>query len=308
MRWPRSMKAPAWPRRMPDQPLLQPSIGALLCRGGAVLRQAGIDDPRREARLLLAHALGRDPASLIAAAKQTAAPENFDALVARRAARVPLSQVLGEREFWSLTFRVTADVLTPRSETETLIEAALAALPDRGAVWRVLDLGTGSGCLLAAALSEFPRAFGVGVDRSAAALAVARGNLLALGLSNRAALLCADWHAPLAKNFDLVLSNPPYVESGAIATLDPEVATHEPRLALDGGADGLVAYRAILNGLAEQLAPNGVAVLELGAGQAEAVAAIAAQGGLEVQDIRPDLAAIPRALVLRQASGFRGLE
>jgi release factor glutamine methyltransferase len=308
MRWPRSMKALAWPRRMPDPALSQSTIGALLCRAGAVLRDAGIDDPRREARLLLAHALGRDPATLIAAAKQTAAPENFDALVARRAARVPLSQVLGEREFWSLRFRVTPDVLTPRPETETLIEAALATLPDRLAVARVLDLGTGSGCLLAAALTEFPRAFGIGVDRSAAALAVARGNVLALGLSGRAALLCADWHAPLADNFDLVLSNPPYIEQAAIAALAPEVATHEPRLALDGGADGLAAYRAILDGLAGKLAPGGVAVLELGAGQAGAVTAMAQRQGLAVQEIRPDLAAIPRALVLRQPSGFRGLE
>lgn len=293
---------------MPDPALSQSTIGALLCRAGAVLRHAGIDDPRREARLLLAHALGRDPAALIGAAKQTAAPENFDALVARRAARVPLSQVLGAREFWSLKFRVTPDVLTPRPETETLIEAALAALPDRAAVARVLDLGTGSGCLLAAALTEFPRAFGIGVDRSVAALAVARGNLDSLGLAGRAALLRADWHAPLAQTFDLVLSNPPYIGSAGIAALDPEVAAHEPRLALDGGADGLDAYRTILDGLAEKLASGGVAVLELGAGQAAAVSAIAVQGGLAVDAICPDLAAIPRALVLRQPRGFRGLE
>jgi release factor glutamine methyltransferase len=284
------------------------TIGALLCRAGAALRQAGIDDPRREARLLLAHALGRDPAALIGAARETVPDAGFDALVARRAARVPLSQVLGMREFWSQRFRVTADVLTPRPETETLIEAALAALPDRGAVARVLDLGTGSGCLLAAALSEFPRAFGTGIDRSVAALAVACGNLLALGLADRAALVRADWHAPLAGPFDLVLSNPPYIEQAAIAALDPEVATYEPRLALDGGPDGLVAYRAILDGLAGKLAPGGVAILELGAGQAEAVAAIAQCRGLAVADIRPDLAAIPRALVLRRSSGFRGLE
>lgn len=293
---------------MADPALSQSTIGALLCRAGEVLRQAGIDDPRREARVLLAHALGRDPTSLIGAGKETAAPENFDALVARRASRVPLSQVLGEREFWSLSFRVTADVLTPRPETETLIEAALAALPDRAAVARVLDLGTGSGCLLAAALHEFPSAFGIGTDRSAAALLVARGNLDALGLANRAAVLRADWHAPLAENFDLVLGNPPYIDSGAITALDPEVAAHEPRLALDGGADGLDAYRAILVGLASKLAPGGVAVLELGAGQADAVAAIAQRHGLVVAGIRPDLAAIPRALVLRQPSGFRGLE
>lgn len=288
---------------MPDQ-----TIGALLCRAGSVLRDAGIDDSRREARLLLAHALGRDAATLIGAAREPAMPTGFDALLARRAAREPLSQILGEREFWSLALRVTPDVLTPRPETETLIEAALAALPDRAAVSRVLDLGTGSGCLLAAALSEFPRAFGIGTDRSAAALHVARGNLDALGLAGRAALLRADWHAPLAETFDLVLSNPPYIESGAITALDPEVAAHEPRLALDGGADGLDAYRAILDGLASKLAPNGIVVLELGAGQADAVAAIAQRNGLVVQGIRPDLAAIPRALVLRQPSGFRGLE
>lgn len=275
------------------------TIGALLCDAGAKLRAAGITDARREARLLLGHALGRDPTSLIGAAQEAVDPGGFPQLLARRAARAPLSQVLGHREFWSLRFRVTPDVLTPRPDSETLIEAAREALPDARQVRQVLDLGTGSACLLAAALSEFPAAFGVGVDRSAAALAVAAANLAALGLAGRAALVRGSWHGALAGPFDLVLCNPPYIESGDLAGLEPEVVRHEPLGALDGGADGLEAYREVLAGLGGHLAAHGVAVLELGAGQAPAVAALAEAEGLEVLTIRPDLAAIPRALVLR---------
>lgn len=284
---------------MPESELARSTIGALLCEAGTKLRGAGIADARREARLLLGHALGRDPTSLIGAAQESVDPGAFPQLLARRAARAPLSQVLGHREFWSLCFQVTPDVLTPRPDSETLIEAARDALPDSRQVRRVLDLGTGSACLLAAALSEFPRAFGVGVDRSAAALAVAATNLAALGLAGRAALVRGSWHGALAGPFDLVLCNPPYIETGHLAGLEPEVVRHEPLGALDGGADGLDAYRAVLAGLGGQLAAHGVAVLELGAGQAQAVAALAVVEGLEVLTIRPDLAAIPRALVLR---------
>jgi release factor glutamine methyltransferase len=284
---------------MPDPACASATIGALLCQAGSVLRAAGIPDARREARLLLGHALGRDPTGLIGAAQESVNPGAFPQLLARRAARAPLSQVLGHREFWSLCFQVTPDVLTPRPDSETLIEAARAAFPESHQVRRVLDLGTGSACLLAAALSEFPAAFGVGVDRSAAALAVAAANLAALGLAGRAALVRGSWHGALAGPFDLVLCNPPYIETGHLAGLEPEVARHEPLAALDGGADGLAAYRAVLAGLVGKLAAHGVAVLELGAGQAASVAALAVQAGLEIVAIRPDLAAIPRALVLR---------
>lgn len=276
------------------------TIGALLCRAGARLRDAGIENPRREARLLLGHALGLDPAQLVARAHDPAEAPGFDALVARRAAHEPAAHILGVREFWGMAFRVGPAVLVPRPDSETLIEAALGACPDREAVARVLDLGTGSGALLCAALAEFPAAHGIGLDRSLAALAVARGNAAALGLGDRAGFVAGDWLAAIVGGFDLVLANPPYVAEAEMAALALELG-HEPRAALVAGADGLDAYRVILPGLAGVLAPAGVAVLELGAGQADAVAGLAAAAGLAVQAVRHDLAAIPRALVLARA-------
>ncbi len=163
---------------------------------------------------------------------------------------------------------------------------------------RILDLGTGTGCLLLAALTEFPAAFGVGVDRVPDAAALAGRNARATGLAGRCAMVCADWAAPLAGRFDLVLSNPPYIESETIAGLMPEVALHEPRSALDGGADGLDAYRALLAALPDLLAPGGVAVLELGVGQADRVAALACAAGFRAPALRHDLGGIARAAVL----------
>jgi release factor glutamine methyltransferase len=219
-----------------------------------------------------------------------------------RAAREPLAQITGHREFWSLDFAVTADTLVPRPDTETLIEAALAAFPARAAVRRVLDLGTGTGCLLLAALHEFPDAFGVGVDRVPAAAALAARNAAALGMADRAALLCADWASALAGRFDLVLCNPPYIPAAEIAGLMADVALYEPASALAGGADGLDAYRAVLPVLPGLLEPGGVAVLEIGQGQAGAVTALAARNRLAeglASGPRADLAGIARALVLR---------
>jgi release factor glutamine methyltransferase len=272
------------------------TIGGLLCRAGAVLRAAGVENARAEARRLLAHALGVDAGTLVARAHDAADAPGFDALLARRAAREPMAYITGAREFWGMPFHVTPDVLIPRPDSETLVEAALEAFPDRRAVARVLDLGTGSGALLAAALREFGAATGVGVDRSGAALAVAQANLAALGLGARTRWIEGGWDVPIDGRFDLVLCNPPYVEDAALAALDPELA-HEPRGALAAGADGLDAYRALLPTLPARLVPGAVAIVELGAGQAAAVAALApwAETGL-----RHDLAAIPRALVLRQ--------
>jgi release factor glutamine methyltransferase len=280
------------------------TVGSLLCEAGTVLRAAGIEEPRGEARLLLGHVLGRAPGLLTVGARQPVADADaarFRALVARRAQHVPAAHLTGTRGFWTLDLIVTPDVLVPRPDTETLIEAALAALPDRRAVRRVLDLGTGSGALLLAALSEFPAALGIGLDRSAAALALARANAARAGLADRARFLCGDWSAALGGAFDLVLANPPYIPSGEIAGLAPEVRDHDPRAALDGGADGLDAYRAILADLPRVLAPAGRAVLELGAGQAEKVGVLAAEGGLAVAELRQDLGRIPRAIVLRHA-------
>ena len=269
-----------------------------LRHGTERLRHAGIDSPRREARLLLGHALGRSQTDLLAVPADVIDPGSFLSLVARRAAREPLAHILGTREFWSLDFEVSPATLIPRPDSETLIEAALAAFPDRHAVRRVLDLGTGTGCLLLAALTEFPGAFGIGLDRTPLALALARRNARRLGLGARAAFAAGDWAHAIAGRFDLVLCNPPYVPTGEIGGLMPEVARYEPASALDGGLDGLRAYAALLPELPRLLAPGGAAVLELGHGQAEAVAGLATRAGLTTLS-RTDLAGIPRALVGR---------
>ena len=261
---------------------------------------AALPSPRLEARLLLADALGVTPETLLGARDRAIPPDAhaaYAAAIARRAAHVPLALIRGRREFWSLDLAVSAATLIPRPESETLIEAALAAFPDHPP-GRVLDLGTGTGCLLLAALSEYPAAFGVGIDRVPEAATLARDNAARLGLAARTAFLIADWAAPLSGRFDLILSNPPYIRSDDIRDLMTEVAAHEPASALDGGADGLTAYRALVPALPGLLAPGGVAILELGLGQAGAVAALARAAGLAAA-IRPDLAGIPRALVMR---------
>jgi release factor glutamine methyltransferase len=279
------------------------TIGALLCEAGARFREAGIDEARIEARLLLGHVLGRKPLSLPMDGRRAVAEDDaarFRALVARRAAHEPSAYLTGTRGFWTLDLAVTPDVLIPRQDTETVVSAALDHV-GRGGVHRMLDLGTGSGAILLALLAECPSAFGVGVDRSEAALAVAAANTAAAGLAARTGFVRGDWAEAVAGCFDIVVSNPPYIARETIATLAPEVAAHEPRAALDGGEDGLDAYRCILPTLPRLLAPGSVAVLEIGAGQAEAVSSFAAEVGLRVLEIRQDLGGIPRAVVLRGA-------
>ncbi len=280
------------------------TVGAALCHAGRQLRAAGFEAPRLEARLLLAHALGcrtvdllRDPHTPVPAE----AARRFADLLRRRLDHVPAAHLLGCQEFWSLSFVVSPATLVPRADSETLIEAALALFPDPRAVRRVLDLGTGTGCLLLAALAEFPQATGLGVDLVPEAAALARGNARRQGQADRAAFVVADWAAALAGRFDLVLGNPPYVESAAIGGLMPEVARHEPASALDGGADGLDAYRAIVAALPRLLAPGGRVVLELGLGQRPAVERLALAAGLRMFGYRSDLAGIPRALSLGAA-------
>jgi release factor glutamine methyltransferase len=268
-------------------------------RGAARLRAAGIENARLEARLLLAHALSADVAALLREPERNIDTGQLEALLARREAREPLAFILGRREFWSLPFAVSPATLIPRPDSETLVEAALGAVPP-GMPALVLDLGTGTGCLLLAVLHERPAAFGVGVDISPHAAALAARNARDLGLARRSAFLCGDWATALDGRFDLVLANPPYVESAAIAGLMPDVACHEPRSALDGGPDGFDAYRAILPHLPRLLTPGGTAILELGAGQAEIACRMAAAYALGAES-RVDLATITRAIVLRQA-------
>ena len=271
------------------------TLGERLFQATAVLAASGVDEPRREARLLLCHAAGLDATGLLRRIAADLPVPGFEDLVARRAAREPLAFITGVQPFWSFSVAVAPDTLIPRADSETLIEAAKQLCPV-ASVRRVLDLGTGTGCLLFAALAEFPQAWGVGVDRSPRAAGLARHNGAALGLSDRAAIVCADWAAALAGRFDLVLCNPPYVQTGELAALMPEVARYEPRAALDGGADGLGAYRSVVAALPGLLAPGGCAILELGAGQADAVAALARTSGLQPGAPHADLAGIPRAL------------
>ncbi|TVQ57688.1 MAG: peptide chain release factor N(5)-glutamine methyltransferase [Rhodobacteraceae bacterium] len=250
------------------------------------LAAAGVADPARDARLLMRHATGLDAAALSAALDAPLAEDaaaRFDAAVARRAARAPLSHVTGAREFWGRRFAVGPEVLDPRPETEILIAWALEG---PGAA-RVLDLGVGSGCILLTLLAEWPTATGVGVDASPAALAVAQANAAALGVAARAVLSRGDWCAGVEGRFDLVVANPPYLDAADMAALGPEERA-EPPLALDGGADGLAAYRAIAAGLDRVLAPRGVALVEVGAGQAAAVAAIFRAEGFRGVDHRED--------------------
>ncbi|HVY15447.1 MAG TPA: peptide chain release factor N(5)-glutamine methyltransferase [Rhodopila sp.] len=269
---------------------------AALLRAGAQ-RLAGIaDDPRREARLLLAHALGVPATELIRDPNRPVPPDPFRALLARRAAREPMALILGHQGFWTLDLCVSPATLIPRADSETVVGAVLKERQAPPA--RILDLGTGTGCLLLALLSEYPDAIGIGIDRSPAAAALARRNAGLNGLSDRSYFVAGDWTDPLDGRFDVVVSNPPYIPAGDIAGLMPEVAQHEPRSALDGGPDGCDAYRTILPRLGAILAPDGLAVLELGAGQAATVAALAAGLGLDTR-VHQDLAGIDRALVLR---------
>ena len=283
-------------------PALPSTAAAAVRAAAAVLAAGGVAAPRREAWILVRHVMGVSHADLV----DPAAPVDgarLAGLVARRAAREPMALILGRQGFWTLDLEVSADTLIPRADSEAVMEAALAALPTRLAVRRVLDLGTGTGCLLLAALSEFRQAWGLGVDVAPAAAALAARNARANGLADRAAFLCADWAAAIGSQFDLVLANPPYIASAALAGLMPEVVRHEPARALDGGADGLTAYRAIVAALPALLAPSGVAVLELGQGQAAAVTALARAGGLVAGDVRVDLGGVARALVLRCGAG-----
>jgi release factor glutamine methyltransferase len=283
------------------------TVGALLCQGGAALRAAGIEDARAEARRLLAHALPATPEALLRHRHEPVAPDaeaRFRDAVARRAGREPLAFITGRAGFWTLDLEVSPETLVPRADSEALVEAALAALPDRAAVRRILDLGTGTGALLLAALTEFPAAFGVGVDRVPGAAALAARNAAANGLAARAGLVVGDWAAALAAPFDLVLCNPPYIPARDIAGLMPEVSRFEPGSALDGGPDGLDAYRALLPALPRLLTEAGVAVIEAGAGQASDIVAIGVAAGLVPAGRRADLGGVARAVMFRRGRNF----
>jgi release factor glutamine methyltransferase len=277
-------------------------LRGLIARLAARLAEAGIEDARAEAWLLLAAATGRERAALVAGdgvMLDPGAQARLEKLLRRRLAREPMAYILGEKEFWSLRFAVGPAVLIPRPDSETLVEAALARIPDRTAPLRVLDLGTCSGCLLLALLSELPKATGTGVDASAAALAVAEANAHRLGLADRASFAAGDWGHRLDGPFDLIVGNPPYVREADWLGLQPEVRDFEPRTALLAGADALDAYRALAPECVRLLATDGVLVLEIGLGQGDAVTAILAAHGLDVVERRRDLGDVERCLVAR---------
>lgn len=270
-------------------------------------RKAGIDSSELDARLLVGHVLGLDHTALAAAPERTLMPQQelaIDALKQRRLLGEPIAHILGVQEFWSLPLRVTPATLVPRPETETIVESALAAIDESGSrarALRIADLGTGTGALLLALLSELRNAFGVGTDMSAEALAVARANAEQLGLASRARFVRCDFGTALAGGFDLVVSNPPYIPSGDLAALSPEVQ-RDPRAALDGGADGLACYRVIAADAKRLVAPGGNLVVELGIGQEHAVAELVKNAGLFPLPAKPDLSGISRALRARFAT------
>jgi release factor glutamine methyltransferase len=265
-------------------------------------RQAGIESAEADARLLISHALGLNRTALLTNGERVLSANEMsaiEALAARRLQREPVSRILGRKEFWSLTLDVSPAVLDPRPDTETIVESALEFIDSTGArdrPLRLLDIGTGSGALLLALLSELINASGIATDISPAAIDVARGNAQRLGLASRCSFVVCNIADGVAGPFDLIVSNPPYIEHSAIATLDPEVRDHDPMLALDGGPDGLDCYRAIAAQAPRLLAPGGRLIVELGAGQEQAVSALFTKARMCVDTARPDLAGLPRAL------------
>lgn len=276
------------------------SVGDALLWATAHLGEAGIERPQAEARILIEAASGRSRSQIVAFPEHPlTVPQRvtFDAMVVRRCAREPISRILGTREFWSLRFAVGPGTLDPRPDSETLVAAVLERIADRDAALSLLDLGTGTGCLLLALLSELPRARGVGIDISQAALDTATANAEDLGLGARVEFRAGDWVRGISAQFDVIVSNPPYIESAEIDSLEPEVRQFDPRAALDGGPDGLAAYRALLPQAAQRLKPQGLLALEIGAGQTSAVQALAAEAGLRALGVARDLASIERCLL-----------
>jgi release factor glutamine methyltransferase len=281
------------------------TIGAAVAAIAKQLAAAGITEARREARLLVALALGVEPSIVLGypeRAVDSAARVRLAALTARRAAREPYARLAGRRQFWSLDLEISPDTLDPRPDSETLVEAALALLPDRAAPLRLLDFGTGSGCLLLALLSELPNAVGIGIDIVLGAAQTARRNAAALGLAERALFAVASWGETICGQADVIVANPPYIPSREIGTLAPEVTRYEPRYALDGGADGLAAYRELGVATRRLLAPRGIALFEVGAGQHAAVTAVLGDSDLELKTVKCDLSGIIRVVVVAKSS------
>ena len=277
-----------------------PDVRAALDWAGEHLARAGVAEPRRDARLLLGEVMGGGIGTVVGHPERmldAAQWKGFWAAVARRAAREPVSRILGRREFWSLEFQVTPATLDPRPDSETLVQAVLDRIPDRAAPIELLDLGTGTGCLLLALLSELPQATGLGVDIDPAAVAVARENATRLGLARRAVLRSGDWLDGLSGTWQVIVSNPPYIIERDLRGLAPEVVRYDPPRALSGGADGLAAYRRLIPQAVKHLAARGLLALEVGADQAEHVECLIAAAGLVPSGRASDLAGIDRCVL-----------
>jgi release factor glutamine methyltransferase len=267
------------------------------------LTEAGFETAALDARLLLLEAVGISATELITGPDLPLTLEQattLSAFLRRRLNHEPVARIVGEREFWGLPFRLSPETLVPRPDTETLVETALDLLPDSQTPLRVVDFGTGSGCILVALLHELPQAIGLGVDLSFGALVTARANANDNQVGNRCHFALSRWADAVSGPFDLIVSNPPYIASGVIPRLDEEVREHDPRLALDGGPDGLEPYRILLGEAERLLAPGGLLAVEIGYDQAEALSSLAGLHGLEILRIAHDLSGNPRCIAMKR--------
>ena len=266
-------------------------------------RNAGLETAELDARILIGHALRLSHTQLAAASQRMPSVDECElvaVLAARRLQGEPVARIVGEKEFWGLALRLSPETLVPRPDSEAVVEAALKAIGRRERPMLLADLGTGSGALLLALLREIPQAFGIGTDLSLGALATARANAVRLGVSAQASFVACDYALALAGPFDCIVCNPPYIATRDLATLSPDVRDHDPRLALDGGPDGLDGYRTIAADVPPLLAPSGILVVELGAGLSDVVSAIMNVGGLMPDGpAQLDLTGIERALAFR---------
>jgi release factor glutamine methyltransferase len=273
-----------------------PVIAAQLAEARAKLAPVAGSKAALEARVLAAHAWRMSAEELVLHGNDARDAQAFAILVERRMRAEPVAHILGEKHFWRDVFKVSADVLTPRADSETILECLLRHRPDHTAAMRILDTGTGSGCLMLSALREYPNAIAVAIDQSPAALAIAAHNAAALQLDARCELLQSDWCSNVAGSFDVVLSNPPYIPTAEITALDADVREYEPHAALDGGADGLECYRTLVQQLPAHLNTGALVLFEVGQGQSADVAALGVAAGWKLLEVANDLAGIARVV------------
>ena len=282
-------------------------VGTILRQTIRMLRDEGFDSPALDARLLVSQALGCQPDELLWRENKTIDPEaiaKLEGLVARRLEHEPMAYICGRRDFWKSEFIVSPETLIPRPDSETLIESVLAQIADKRAPLRLLDLGTGSGCLLLSLLMEMPFASGIGIDKSVGALAVAQQNAHKLGLEDRAQFHVSDWFSNVSDPVDIVIANPPYIVDKDVDGLDKDVRDFEPRSALDGGPDGLNSYRVIAKSLSKFLTADGVAAFEIGADQTLSVREVFETAGFFVDQVVCDMGQRDRCLVIRKNPSF----